>query len=94
MEVVAVNAGGAAVYVNPPHPHAALLFVDFLISPDGQKMYSEKLFYGSATKNYGFERWYPEKGLTTTEYEEAFRAVDEIIARNYPQVIARIQRGN
>jgi iron(III) transport system substrate-binding protein len=70
MEVVAVNAGGAAVYAHAPRPHAALLFVDFLISPEGQKMYAEKLFYGSATKAYGFERWYPEKGLTTAEYEE------------------------
>jgi iron(III) transport system substrate-binding protein len=70
MEVVAVNAGGAAVYADAPHPHAALLFVDFLISPYGQKMFSEKLFYGSAATDYGFERWYPEKGLTTAEYEE------------------------
>jgi ABC-type Fe3+ transport system substrate-binding protein len=51
-------------------PHAALLFVDFLISPDGQKMFAEKLFYGSAAKDYGFERWYPEKGLSTAEYQE------------------------
>jgi ABC-type Fe3+ transport system substrate-binding protein len=58
------------VYADAPHPHAALLFVDFLISPYGQKMFSEKLFYGSAATDYGFERWYPEKGLTTAEYEE------------------------
>jgi iron(III) transport system substrate-binding protein len=70
MEVVAVNAGSAAVLANAPNPHAALLFVDFLISPDGQKMYSEQLFYGSAAKVSGFERWYPEKGLTTEEYEK------------------------
>jgi iron(III) transport system substrate-binding protein len=70
MEVVAVNAGSAAVLANAPNPHAALLFVDFLISPDGQKMYSEQLFYGSAAEARGFERWYPEKGLTTEEYEK------------------------
>ena len=70
MEVVAVNAGSAAVLANAPNPHAALLFIDFLISPDGQKMYSEQLFYGSAAKASGFERWYPEKGLTTEEYEK------------------------
>jgi iron(III) transport system substrate-binding protein len=69
MEVVAVNAGSAAVIANAPNPHAALLFVDFLISPQGQKMYSE-LFYGSAANTSGFERWYPEKGLTTEEYEK------------------------
>ena len=70
MEVVAVNAGSAAVLAHAPHPHAALLFVDFLIGPDGQKMYSEQLFYGSAAKASGYERWYPEKGLTTQEYEK------------------------
>jgi iron(III) transport system substrate-binding protein len=70
MEVVAVNAGSTAVLANAPNPHAALLFVDFLLSPDGQKMYSDQLFYGSAAKVSGFERWYPEKGITTEEYEK------------------------
>jgi iron(III) transport system substrate-binding protein len=69
MEVVPVNAGSAAVIANAPSPHAALLFVDFLISPQGQKMYSE-LHYGSAANAANFERWYPEKGLATEEYEK------------------------
>lgn len=69
MEVVPVNAGGAAVIANAPNPHAALLFVDFLISPQGQKMFSD-LFYGSAANVASFERWYPEKGLTMEEYEK------------------------
>lgn len=81
MEVVAVNAGSAAVLANAPNPHAALLFIDFLISPDGQKMYSD-LFYGSAAKVSGFERWYPEKGVTTEEYERRaegwLKLLDEI----------------
>ncbi len=70
MEVVPVNAGGAAVSVNAPHPHAALLFIDFLLSPEGQKMYADKLFYTSATRKVSYEKWYPDKGLTTAEYEE------------------------
>jgi iron(III) transport system substrate-binding protein len=70
MELVAVNAGGAAVSANASHPYAALLFVDFLLSSEGQKMYSEKLFYTSATKPVNYEKWYPDKGLTTAEYEE------------------------
>jgi len=70
MDLVPASAGGAAVYVNAPHPHAALLFVEFLISPDGQKLY-EDLFFGSAQKDYGFKRWYPEKGGTLAQYEEA-----------------------
>lgn len=82
MEVVAVNAGSAAVLANAPNPHAALLFVDFLLGPEGQKMYSEELFYGSAAKVSGFERWYPEKGVTMEEYDKRadgwLKLLDEI----------------
>ena len=70
MEVVPVNAGGAAVSANAPHPHAALLFIDFLLSPEGQKMYADRLFYTSATRKVSYEKWYPDKGLSTAEYEE------------------------
>jgi iron(III) transport system substrate-binding protein len=70
MDLVVASAGSAAVYVNTPHPHAALLFVDFLMSPEGQKLY-EELYFGVAQKDYGFKRWYPEKGGTLAQYEEA-----------------------
>jgi len=70
MDLVPTSAGGAAVYSNGPRAHAALLFVDFLPSPDGQKLY-EDLYFGSAQKDYGFKRWYPEKGGTLPQYEEA-----------------------
>lgn len=70
MELVATNAGGAAVVANAPHPHAALLFVDFLISPEGQKVMAEQFGYGSAAKEYGFKKWYPEQGLSYQKYEE------------------------
>ena len=61
--------GGAAVYAYAQRPHAALLFVDFLLSPEGQKLY-EDLYFGSPQKDYGFKRWYPEKGLTVSQYEQ------------------------
>jgi iron(III) transport system substrate-binding protein len=70
MDLVVASAGGAAVSVNAPRPHAALLFTDFLMGPDGQKLY-EDLFFGVAQKDYGFKRWYPEKGGTLAQYEEA-----------------------
>ena len=73
MDLVPTSAGGVAVYVNAPRPHAAVLFVDFLLSPDGQKLY-EELFFGSAQKDYGFKRWYPEKGGTLAQYEEALES--------------------
>jgi len=68
MELVPVNAGGAAIAARAPHPHAALLMVDFLLSPEGQKVL-EKFKYGSAGRDYGFKRWYPETGLNNQQYE-------------------------
>jgi ABC-type Fe3+ transport system substrate-binding protein len=70
MDLVVTSAGGAAVYANAQRPHAALLFVDFLLSLEGQKLY-ENLFFGSAQKDYGFKRWYPEKAGTLAQYEES-----------------------
>ena len=70
MDLVVTSAGGVAVYQNAPRPHGALLFADFLLSAEGQKLY-EDLFFGSAQKDYGWKRWYPEKGGTLAQYEEA-----------------------
>lgn len=70
MDLVVSSAGGAAVYAYAQRPHATLLFVDFLLSPEGQKLY-EDLYFGSPQKDYGFKRWYPEKGLTVSQYEQA-----------------------
>ncbi|HZA57164.1 MAG TPA: ABC transporter substrate-binding protein [Candidatus Udaeobacter sp.] len=69
MELVPTNVGSAAIAANPPHPHAALLMADFLLSPDGQGIL-EKFYYGSATKDQGFKKWRPERGLTTEKYEK------------------------
>ncbi|HTN73087.1 MAG TPA: extracellular solute-binding protein [Methylomirabilota bacterium] len=78
MDLVVASAGGAAVYVNAPRPHAALLFVDFLLSPEGQKLY-EDLFFGVAQKDYGFKRWYPEKGGTVAQYDEALEGWHKLL---------------
>jgi iron(III) transport system substrate-binding protein len=69
MDVNVVGAGGAAVYAHTQRPHAALLFADFLLSPEGQKLL-EDLYFGSAQKDYGFKRWYPEKEGTLDQYEQ------------------------
>jgi iron(III) transport system substrate-binding protein len=71
LDVVPTNAGGVAVAANAQRPHAALLFNDFLLGAEGQKIMEEKFKFGSALKKYGFTRWYPEKGLTTAQYETA-----------------------
>jgi hypothetical protein len=47
------------------------LLADFLLSPEGQKIFEERFRFATSTKDYGFKRWYPEKGLTTEQYEKA-----------------------
>ena len=69
MEIVPTNVGSAAIALNPPHPHGALLMADFLLSPDGQGIL-EKFYYGSATRDQGFKKWRPERGLSTDKYEK------------------------
>lgn len=70
LDVVPANAGGSAIIANAPHPHAALLFTDFVIGAEGQKL-MEQFRYGVAWKDYPFKREYPERGMTSAEYENA-----------------------
>ncbi len=79
LDLVAANAGGAALPTHSNRPHAALLFIDFLISPEGQKILEEKFKFASSMKNYGFKRWYPEKGFTTEQYEKAFNRWQKLV---------------
>jgi len=78
MDIVPTNVGGAAIAVQPPHPHAALLMADFLLSPDGQAIL-EKNYYGSGAKDYGFKKWRPEHGLTTDQYEKTLEHWDKLL---------------
>ena len=70
LDVVPTNAGGSAVIANAPHPHAALLFTDFIIGAEGQKL-MEQFRYGVAWKEYPFKRDYPERGMSSADYENA-----------------------
>lgn len=69
MDIVPASAGSAGLSIQAPHPHAAVLFVDFLFSPDGQKIL-EAYDYGSPAKEYSFKRWYAEKGLSIQQLEK------------------------
>jgi len=78
MDFVPTNVGSAAIAANPPHPHAALLMADFLLSADGQAVL-EKYYYGSGAKDYGFKKWRPEHGLTTDQYEKDLLRWDKLL---------------
>jgi iron(III) transport system substrate-binding protein len=68
MEAVPTNAGATSIIYQAPHPHAAVLMADFILSPEGQKIL-EDLQFGSPSKDFGFKRWYPEAGMNTDQYD-------------------------
>jgi iron(III) transport system substrate-binding protein len=68
MEIVPASAGSAGLSSQAPHRHAAVLFLDFLFAPEGQKIL-ENYDYGSAVREYGFKRWYIEKGMSIEQLE-------------------------
>ena len=70
LDVVPANAGGSAIITGAPHPHAAILLTDLILGPEGQKL-MEQYRYGVAWKEYSFKREYPERGMTSSEYEKA-----------------------
>ncbi|TMA97716.1 MAG: hypothetical protein E6J74_04240 [Deltaproteobacteria bacterium] len=67
MELVPTNSGGVALPAQPPHPHAALLLIDFLLH-DGAKIL-DKFQYGHPTTDYGFKRWYQDRGRPLADLE-------------------------
>jgi iron(III) transport system substrate-binding protein len=80
MDLVPANAGGAAVIKNGPHPHAALLFIDFLLSDGGQSIL-EKLHYAVAWKKYPFPSYEPERGMTTMQYLREEKNWDKLLKK-------------
>ena len=80
MDLVAAISGGAAVFSHAQHPHGAFLLLDFLLSPEGQKMLIETFKHGSPLKDYGFKRWYPEEGLTTSQYDEIMDRWQKVVS--------------
>jgi ABC-type Fe3+ transport system substrate-binding protein len=69
MEVVPTNAGGVSLVSQGPHPYAATLLVDFLFSPEAQKILAD-LEYGSPFRPVSFKLWYPEAGMSTAQYDK------------------------
>ena len=78
MDIVPTNVGGAAIAVQPPHPHGALLLADYLLGPEGQGVL-EKYHYGNASKNYGFKRWRPEHGTSLDKYEKEVTSWEKLL---------------
>src|SRR5579883_1823273 len=70
---VTANAGAVAIIAKAPHPHAAALFAQFLLGPDGQQIYKDN-YFGLAGTDPGFPRWYPDEGKSARQYEQAYES--------------------
>jgi ABC-type Fe3+ transport system substrate-binding protein len=68
LELVPTNSGCVGLAAQPPHPHGALLFVDFLLGTEGRKIL-EKYQYGHPSQDWPFKRWHPGFGRTLEQFE-------------------------
>ena len=76
--LVPVHAGAALLAAQAPHPHAALLMVDFLLGAEGQSVLA-KFKYGSASKDYGFKKWYFTAGLSADQLERQMTQWEKLV---------------
>jgi iron(III) transport system substrate-binding protein len=77
MDQVPTNAGGSALFTHAPHPHAALLLINFILT-EGQNIL-EEFYYGMAWKDYPFERVYPERGMSVREYDKSLKKWNKLL---------------
>jgi iron(III) transport system substrate-binding protein len=78
MDVVPTNTGGVALMAQAPHPYAAALMADFLLSPEGAKILGD-LEYGSPLKQTGYKLLYPEAGMSMAQYDKAMERWDKLL---------------
>ncbi len=81
---VSSGAGNAAVFNRPPHPNAAKIFINWLLSRDGQYQYGKALGYVSkrldVPTDYA-EPWrVPQPGAINTYDQKAIDIKDDLVA--------------
>ena len=83
LEPVIANVGSSGITSKPPHPHAALLFLDYLHSKEGQKIVM-KGGLGSPREDVGsleqkFKKIYFETRYSLEEFEKKFNEWEELM---------------
>ena len=79
LEPTVVNLGAVAIASHSPHPNAAMLFLDYTLSEEGQKLY-KGAGYGSARNGMGG---------TATSFKKRYLEND---VKDYPTSFAEWQR--
>lgn len=70
MDLVPTNAGAVSLPISAPHPHAAVLLIDFMLSPRCRPS-SRRVNKAARLKITVLKRWYPEEGMNSEQYDKA-----------------------
>jgi iron(III) transport system substrate-binding protein len=65
---VIANIADGSFAAKAPHPHAGLLFLDYLLT-DGQKVMQDN-FYTTTTETVPWKAWVPEEGRTVAQMDQ------------------------
>jgi iron(III) transport system substrate-binding protein len=85
LEPVIASVGTSGMTTNAPHPHAALLFLDYLHSREGQQVVMRGGL-SSAREDIGplerkFKKTYQEAQYSSEEFEKKFSEWEELMTR-------------
>ena len=84
LQPVLDGAYSTSIAVHAPHPHAALLFADFLLGADGQKIF-ESYLYGNPAKDPGFSSWVAGAGETAGQFEQDYNHWTDVFNKSFLQ---------
>jgi iron(III) transport system substrate-binding protein len=82
LEPVPTAQGYVALASKPPHPHAAMLFIDFLLSEEGQQIYvktEEGAVRKGVTNPFGdFKKFSPDFAVPLEKYDDTYRQWEKL----------------
>ncbi len=81
LEPVVGNSGQAALAARAAHPHAALLFLDYLLG-DAEQVFHDNT-YVTANDAIPFRLWVPEQGKTTEQIERDVKTWSELFKSTF-----------
>jgi iron(III) transport system substrate-binding protein len=84
LEPVLDGAYSTAIAAHAPHPHAALLFADFVLGADGQKILGSYL-YGNPSKDPGFKGWVAGQGETSSQFARDYDHWQDVFTKTFTQ---------
>jgi len=84
LEPVLDGAYSTSIALHAPHPHAALLFADFLLGEDAQKIFGSYL-YGNPAKNPGFSSWVAGAGETYSQFQQDYNHWTDVFNKSFLQ---------